>query len=122
MNHDNAIYTLTANDGFTASFTEKTISENTRILHLTAKSDAPSKLALTLEWKIPDVGINVCYSPIGCTRRNIRPDWGRLCRIVRNVFGSGLLGYRLRRHEPPDNRLLGREEQRQNLSRRPRSL
>ena len=76
MNHDNAIYTLTANDGFTASFTEKIISENIRILHLTAKSVAPSKLALTLEWKIPDVGINVCYSPIGCTRRNIRPDWG----------------------------------------------
>ena len=47
MNHDNAIYTLTANDGFTASFTEKTISENIRILHLTAKSDATSKLALT---------------------------------------------------------------------------
>ena len=34
-----AVYTLTANGGFTASFTEKTISENIRILHRNALID-----------------------------------------------------------------------------------
>lgn len=70
------MYTLTANNGFIASFDEKVIGEDITILHISAKSDVPSKLELTLEWKMPDIGVNVCYSPMGYISRHIRPSWG----------------------------------------------
>ena len=70
------MYTLTANNGFSASFTEKKLSDNITILHLAAKNETPSKLELKLEWQINDIKINVCYSPMGYTRRHIRPNWG----------------------------------------------
>ena len=69
-------YTLRANNGFTASYTESRLSDGIMILHLTAKNPTASKLELKLEWETPDIGINVCYSPMGYTRRHIRPNWG----------------------------------------------
>ena len=70
------MYTLTANNGFRADFTEKKLSDEITVLHLKAENDAPSKLELKLEWKTPDIGVNVCYSPIGYTNKKIRPNWG----------------------------------------------
>ncbi len=70
------MYRLTANNGFTASFTEAKLAEDIHILHLTATNTTASKLELKLEWNTDDIGVNVCYSPMGYMRRNIRPDWG----------------------------------------------
>lgn len=70
------MYRLTASNGFTSAFTEKKLSEDITLLHLTASSKTASKLELKLEWNTDDIGINVCYSPNGYMRRNIRPNWG----------------------------------------------
>ncbi len=70
------MYNLTANNGFKASYTEEKLSDGITLIRLSAKNDKPDKLELRLEWKTPDIGVNVCYSPMGYTRRHIRPDWG----------------------------------------------
>lgn len=70
------MYKLTANNGFTASYTEESLENDVRILHLEAQSRTPSKLELKLEWETDDIGVNICYSPMGYNNKKIRPDWG----------------------------------------------
>ena len=70
------MYTLTANNGFKAGYTEKELSGGVKLLHLRAVNDTPSKLELKLEWNTPDIGVNACYSPMGYQNKKIRPNWG----------------------------------------------
>ena len=51
------MHTLTVNNGFTASYADKAIGVDITILQISAKNDVPSKLELTLEWKMPDTTI-----------------------------------------------------------------
>ena len=85
------MHTLTVNNGFTASYAEKAIGVDITILHISAKNDVPSKLELTLEWKMPDTIVNVCCSPIGYINRHIRPSWRGFSGSSAPVFSD--VGY-----------------------------
>lgn len=70
-------YIIQSTDGFEVSLQEQQIQEEIKIVHLVAATKGVAqKLQLTINWKIPNIGIHSTWSPTNYKNKEIVPDWG----------------------------------------------
>ncbi len=71
------MFQLTVNPAFEAGLKEEKLADGLTLLTVDAKAKGePSTLEIRVEWFMDDIGVNVCWSPIGYNQKKIRPSWG----------------------------------------------
>lgn len=70
------MYQLKVAEPFTASMSERVISDGILQIHLTAESsDGAAPLTMELLWTVPCVGIHAVWTPLTARVSSIPPDW-----------------------------------------------
>ncbi len=80
------MYTLHTSAPFTAFMT---IREENGITYVTLTATAAGEAApldISLEWKTPDIGVHLSWSPLAGTYKRVRPRIRSRCRAASHVF------------------------------------